>query len=181
MKLEREVADPTVLAQVAGVATDLDEEFIASLKAKRSYLRIVLERLMQSIDDIQLSSRIKESNKEELRNRMYLTSKLFPDERQKAKEKVVVLGTGWGGHSFLKTIDATKYDVKVISPRNYFMFTPMLAASAVGTVEFRSIIEPIRNVNPFVDYIEATATSLDATRKVRIRVRTFVHAKRLTA
>jgi hypothetical protein len=168
MRLDREVVDPTVLSQVTDVVTDLDEEFVKSLTAKRSYLRIVLERFMQSIDDMQLSSRIKESNKEEMKTRQYFTSKLFPDERQTTKEKVVVLGTGWGGHSFVKTIDATKYDVKVISPRNYFMFTPMLAASAVGTVEFRSIIEPIRNVNPFVDYIEATALSLDASRKVRV-------------
>ena len=45
------------------------------------------------------------------------------------------------------------------------MFTPMLAASAVGTVEFRSICEPIRNVNPFVDYLEATASTVDIARK----------------
>jgi len=37
----------------------------------------------------------------------------------------------------------------------------MLAASAVGTVDFRSICEPIRNVNPLVDYIEAAASSID--------------------
>mmetsp|Transcript_7977 Transcript_7977/g.12091 ORF Transcript_7977/g.12091 Transcript_7977/m.12091 type:complete len:428 (-) Transcript_7977:13-1296(-) len=34
--------------------------------------------------------------------------------------------------------------------------TPMLAASAIGTVEFRSITDPIRNVNSGADYIEAT-------------------------
>lgn len=37
----------------------------------------------------------------------------------------------------------------------------MLAASAVGTVDFRSICEPIRNVNPLADYIEAAASSID--------------------
>ena len=43
------------------------------------------------------------------------------------KEEVVVLGTGWGAAAFLKNIDTDKYDVTVISPRNYFVFTPMLA------------------------------------------------------
>ena len=62
------------------------------------------------------------------------------------KEKVVVLGTGWGAAAFLKGIDASRYDVTVISPRNYFVFTPMLAGASVGTVDYRSITEPIREV-----------------------------------
>lgn len=62
------------------------------------------------------------------------------------KEKIVVLGTGWGAASFLKEVDTTKYDVTIISPRNYFLFTPMLAGASVGTVEYRSITEPIREV-----------------------------------
>jgi hypothetical protein len=63
------------------------------------------------------------------------------------KEKIVVLGTGWGAASYLKDIDTARYDVTVISPRNYFLFTPMLAGSSVGTVEYRSITEPIREVS----------------------------------
>jgi hypothetical protein len=62
------------------------------------------------------------------------------------REKIVILGTGWGAAAFLKEIDASQYDVSVISPRNYFLFTPMLAGSSVGTVDFRSITEPIREV-----------------------------------
>lgn len=57
------------------------------------------------------------------------------------RPRVVVLGTGWGAHAFLSSIDATKYEVVVVSPRNFMLFTPMLAASAVGTVEYRSITE----------------------------------------
>ena len=41
------------------------------------------------------------------------------------KEKIVILGTGWGSAAFLKDIDTNMYDVTVISPRNYFLFTPM--------------------------------------------------------
>lgn len=57
------------------------------------------------------------------------------------RQRVVVLGTGWGAHAFLSSIDALKYEVVVVSPRNFMLFTPMLAASAVGTVEYRSITE----------------------------------------
>ena len=62
------------------------------------------------------------------------------------KKKVVVLGTGWAGTSFLKQLNDPLYEVQVISPRNYFAFTPLLPSVTVGTVEPRSIVEPIRNI-----------------------------------
>lgn len=62
------------------------------------------------------------------------------------KERIVILGTGWGAAGFLQNIDTDLYDVTVISPRNFFLFTPMLAGASVGSVEYRSITEPIREV-----------------------------------
>eukprot|EP00299_Pterocystis_sp_00344_P012896 c6254_g1_i1.p1 GENE.c6254_g1_i1~~c6254_g1_i1.p1 ORF type:complete len:563 (+),score=147.81 c6254_g1_i1:33-1721(+) len=61
-----------------------------------------------------------------------------------SRPKLVVLGTGWSALSFLRNIDTTKYDVVCVSPRNYFLFTPLLPAATVGTVEHRSIVVPIR-------------------------------------
>lgn len=37
-----------------------------------------------------------------------------------------------------------KYDVVLISPRNYFLYTPLLPAVCTGTMEDRSIVEPVR-------------------------------------
>lgn len=62
------------------------------------------------------------------------------------KKKVVVLGTGWAGTSFLKNLDSSLYDVQIVSPRNYFAFTPLLPSVTCGTVEARSIVEPIRKI-----------------------------------
>lgn len=62
------------------------------------------------------------------------------------KKKLVVLGTGWAGTSFLRNLDASQYDVQVVSPRNYFLFTPLLPSVTCGTVEPRSIVEPIRKI-----------------------------------
>lgn len=67
-------------------------------------------------------------------------------EDGKRKKRVVVLGTGWAGTSFLKSLKDPSYDVQVISPRNYFAFTPLLPSVTCGTVEPRSIVEPIRNI-----------------------------------
>ncbi|KAJ1379567.1 Pyridine nucleotide-disulfide oxidoreductase, class-II [Sesbania bispinosa] len=66
---------------------------------------------------------------------------------QNRKKKVVVLGTGWAGTSFLKSMKNSSYDIHVVSPRNYFAFTPLLPSVTCGTVEARSIVEPIRTIS----------------------------------
>ncbi len=74
------------------------------------------------------------------------------------KRKIVVLGSGWAGFKFLKKIDQKKYDVTVISPRNHFIFTPLLASTTVGTLEFRAVIEPTRTACK--NYIQAQAEKI---------------------
>ena len=56
-----------------------------------------------------------------------------------------------------------------MSPSNHFLFTPLLPSSAVGTLEFRAIQEPVRTV-PGLSYYQAKARSLDtAARRVSCR------------
>ncbi|PQQ05745.1 external alternative NAD(P)H-ubiquinone oxidoreductase B3 mitochondrial [Prunus yedoensis var. nudiflora] len=82
------------------------------------------------------------------------------------KKKVVVLGTGWAGTSFLRNLKNPDYEVHVISPRNYFAFTPLLPSVTCGTVEARSIVEPIRNIarkkTVDVQFSEAACLKIDA-------------------
>jgi NADH dehydrogenase FAD-containing subunit len=80
---------------------------------------------------------------------------------KKKKRKVVVLGSGWAAHAFLKVVDTFALDIQVVSPSNHFVFTPMLASAAVGTVEYRSMTEAVRAANPMVNYIEGTAIDVD--------------------
>ncbi|GIY26381.1 internal alternative NAD(P)H-ubiquinone oxidoreductase A2, mitochondrial [Caerostris darwini] len=81
------------------------------------------------------------------------------------KKRIVILGSGWGSYSVLKNINRRLFDVKVISPRNHFLFTPLLCSTAVGTLEFRSITEPIRNIgfNDPNDFLLAHAEQLDTS------------------
>ncbi|MCC6864708.1 MAG: FAD-dependent oxidoreductase [Ignavibacteria bacterium] len=76
------------------------------------------------------------------------------------KKKLAVLGTGFGAFSALKELDTDLYDITVISPRNHFLFTPLLPSTTVGTLEFRSIIEPIRNIKD-IYYIQAECIKID--------------------
>ncbi|VFQ93821.1 unnamed protein product [Cuscuta campestris] len=93
------------------------------------------------------------------------------------KKKVLVLGTGWGGTSFLKDLDISSYDVQVVSPRNYFAFTPLLPSVTCGTVEARSIVEPIRNIikkrKGEIKFWEAECLKIDAKGK-RVHCRSLI-------
>ncbi|CAI9090388.1 OLC1v1025151C1 [Oldenlandia corymbosa var. corymbosa] len=85
------------------------------------------------------------------------------------KKKLVVLGTGWAATSFLKDLDISSYDVQVVSPRNYFAFTPLLPSVTCGTVEARSIVEPVRKIikkkHGEILYWEAECLKIDAANK----------------
>ncbi|EOO02766.1 putative external nadh-ubiquinone oxidoreductase mitochondrial precursor protein [Phaeoacremonium minimum UCRPA7] len=90
------------------------------------------------------------------------------------KKTLVILGTGWGSVSLLKNLDTENYNVVVISPRNYFLFTPLLPSCTTGTIEHRSIMEPIRTIlqhkKATAKFYEAEASSIDPERKV-VKVR----------
>jgi NADH:ubiquinone reductase (H+-translocating) len=66
--------------------------------------------------------------------------------RQKNKPRLVILGSGWGSVALLKTLRPEDYHITVVSPVNYFLFTPMLPSATVGTLELRSLVEPIRRI-----------------------------------
>ncbi|KAJ5658433.1 External alternative NADH-ubiquinone oxidoreductase [Penicillium longicatenatum] len=86
------------------------------------------------------------------------------------KKTLVILGTGWGSVSLLKKLDTENYNVVVVSPRNYFLFTPLLPSCTTGLIEHRSIMEPIRNVlrqkKAAVKFYEAEATKIDYEKRV---------------
>ncbi|BFZ57709.1 NADH:ubiquinone oxidoreductase [Savitreella phatthalungensis] len=86
-----------------------------------------------------------------------------------SKKTLVLLGSGWGSCSMLKKLDTENYNVIVISPRNYFLFTPLLPSTTTGTIDSRSIQEPIRHMTRHkraaVTTYEAEATSIDTENK----------------
>mmetsp|Transcript_1569 Transcript_1569/g.2684 ORF Transcript_1569/g.2684 Transcript_1569/m.2684 type:complete len:510 (+) Transcript_1569:67-1596(+) len=81
------------------------------------------------------------------------------------RKKVVVLGSGWGASSFVKKLDPSLYDVTVASPRPFFFYTPLLCGSTTGLVNPGSIIEPIRDLNRGVQYLNVNCHDVDLTSK----------------
>jgi NADH dehydrogenase len=86
----------------------------------------------------------------------------------KHKPKLVILGTGWGSVALLKQLHAGDYHVTVISPSNHFLFTPMLPSATVGTLELRSLVEPIRGIVKRVrgHFLKAMAEDVEFSEKL---------------
>ncbi|KAK2626785.1 hypothetical protein QTJ16_003960 [Diplocarpon rosae] len=89
-------------------------------------------------------------------------------QRQKDKPKLVILGGGWGSVALLKTLNPEEYHVTLVSPTNYFLFTPMLPSATVGTLEFRSLVEPIRRIVTRVrgHFLRASAENVEFSEKL---------------
>ncbi|KAI1829129.1 hypothetical protein DTO027I6_9955 [Penicillium roqueforti] len=88
--------------------------------------------------------------------------------QQKDKPRLVILGTGWGGIALLKNLNPGDYHVTVVSPTNYFLFTPMLPSATVGTLGLRSLVEPVRRIIERVNghFLKAEATDVDFSQKL---------------
>ncbi|KAI9868255.1 MAG: hypothetical protein M1830_005690, partial [Pleopsidium flavum] len=88
--------------------------------------------------------------------------------RQRDKPKLVILGSGWGSVALLKNLNPEDYHVTVVSPVNYFLFTPMLPSATVGTLELRSLVEPIRRIVQRVrgHYLRAEAEEVEFSEKL---------------
>lgn len=89
-------------------------------------------------------------------------------QNQMNKPKLVILGGGWGSVALLKEINEEDYHITLVSPSNYFLFTPMLPSATVGTLELRSLAEPIRRIVNRVrgHFIRASAESIDFSKKL---------------
>ncbi|ANB14773.1 NADH-ubiquinone reductase (H(+)-translocating) NDE1 [Sugiyamaella lignohabitans] len=99
----------------------------------------------------------------------YLDSEESPAKAKlKGKPRLVVLGTGWGSVALLKEIDPDLYDITIISPTNYFLFTPMLPSATVGTLDLQSLVEPIRRICSRVHAHFLTATAEDVVPEERL-------------
>lgn len=89
-------------------------------------------------------------------------------QAQRDKPKLVILGTGWGSVALLKTLNPGDYHVTVVSPVNYFLFTPMLPSATVGTLSLKSLTEPVRRIVHRLrgHFLKAEAEDVDFSSKL---------------
>ena len=92
------------------------------------------------------------------------------------KPRILILGTGWGSVHFLQNINNRDYDITIVSPRSYFLFTPLLPSTANGHLADDSITVPIgtlvdKKKGSNVTYLDGEATKI-APEKNTVTVKT---------
>lgn len=86
-------------------------------------------------------------------------------QSDKNRERVVILGSGWGGYKLSRALSPTTFSPLIVSPRSYFVFTPLLTDAASGSLDFSNIVEPVRDPSARVDFIQAAARAIDFRQK----------------
>ncbi|TRM66893.1 hypothetical protein BD626DRAFT_397028 [Schizophyllum amplum] len=94
-----------------------------------------------------------------------VSNRAFSASATCAKERLVILGSGWGSYEVLRGLDKKRWDVTVVSPNSYFNFTPLLASCSVGTLELRCATEPVRRYAPQITTYQAWCDSIDFKNK----------------
>ncbi len=84
-----------------------------------------------------------------------------------ARRNIVILGSGFAALNCAEHLHRHGCRIAVVSPRNHFLFTPLLPSTTVGTVEFRSIIEPVWRAlhDRHTSYYPATCTAVNRDEK----------------
>jgi len=86
------------------------------------------------------------------------------------KPRMVILGSGWAAASFLQGLtveQAQRYEITIISKRNFFLYTPLLPTCTMGSIEERSIVTPIRELAAGkADFLEARCEGIDVKQKM---------------
>ena len=104
---------------------------------------------------------------------------IAPAKNQWQKSRVVILGSGWAGYVLSRKLDSDKYHITIVSPRSYFVFTPLLNDTAVGTLEFPHVIEPVRGRNTPVEFVQGWARAINFNQRL-VKVQASVTEKGVT-
>jgi len=71
----------------------------------------------------------------------------------------------WAGFNLSRHLSSKKFQPVVVSPRSYFVFTPLLASTAVGTLEFRTTLESVRKRSSGVEFFQGWADDVNFNKK----------------
>ena len=90
-----------------------------------------------------------------------------------APQKLIILGGGFGGLDVARAIGRSAaarsgWDTRLIDKENFFQFNPLLPAVAVGAVETRHIVYPLRTMaaHRHIRFLKNKAMGIDLDRRL---------------
>ncbi|HEX2420698.1 MAG TPA: NAD(P)/FAD-dependent oxidoreductase [Acidimicrobiia bacterium] len=88
--------------------------------------------------------------------------------------KVLIAGSGFSGSRVARGLgQRAGVEVVIVNSDNFLLFTPMLAEAAVGDVDPRHIIAPIRQLAPRAEVVQGVIESVDAPTRSLVVNRLF--------
>ena len=99
---------------------------LQSWPAPRSWSEVALSKLLDTLEDVALIARrtVAPNYTSSLRAEGSLAEGGL--SLASSRPVVLILGSGWAAHSLMKVVDTDAFEVIMVSPRNHFLFTPML-------------------------------------------------------
>src|SRR5947209_9578467 len=87
------------------------------------------------------------------------------------KKRVLILGGGFGGVTTAQRLQhhfkrEPSVEITLVNRDNYFVFMPMLASAASGSIETLHILNPIRRMLPGIHFRAEEVTGIDLRRRV---------------
>jgi len=89
-----------------------------------------------------------------------------------AGRRLIILGGGFGGLDVARSIGRSKtareyWDTTLVDKENFFQFNPLLPAVAVGSVETRHIVYPLREMakHRHIRFLKNKVTAIDLARR----------------
>ena len=102
---------------------------LRSWPAPRSWNDVALSKLADTLEDVALIARrtLAPNYSSSLRAEAEGGGAL---SLRSNRPTVLIIGSGWAAHSLMKVVDTDAFEVVMVSPRNHFLFTPMLPRRA---------------------------------------------------
>ena len=97
---------------------------LRSWPAPRSWTDVALSKLADTVEDVALIAR--RTLAPNYRSSLRAEAEGGALSLRSNRPTVLIVGSGWAAHSLMKVVDTDAFEVIMVSPRNHFLFTPML-------------------------------------------------------
>ena len=99
------------------------------------------------------------------------------------KTRILILGGGFGGVSTAQSLHKifkrdSSVEITLIHRDNYFLFVPLLASAAAGSLQPLHVVVPIRQAIPGINFRAEEITDIDVERKQVTTISLTANVKR---